>query len=95
MPHREFDDGAGMRWQVWDTRPSAGRVVSVSPAMRDGWLCFEPVLPGQAAPSDAAVPVQRLRLVPVPTDWERLPEVRLRDLLAQARPAPRPSPGGA
>lgn len=86
MALREFVDDAGVHWQVWDTRPSAGRVVSVSPTMRDGWLSFEPV--GHA--ETEVVTAQRLRLVPVPTAWEALPEERLRALLAQARPAPKP-----
>ena len=43
MPHREFDDEHGQRWQVWETRPRSGRAVSISPTYRDGWLSFEPV----------------------------------------------------
>jgi hypothetical protein len=90
--HRTFRDAAGVEWQVWDTYPSAGRVMSVAPERAEGWLCFARVddtaqwgghgldgLPPSAA---------RRRLSPVPADWEAATQAELLELLARAELRP-------
>jgi hypothetical protein len=38
MALRDFTDGKGNAWRVWDTRPMTGRVRE---AYQRGWLTFE------------------------------------------------------
>ena len=73
MPIRDFTDAGGITWQVWATTPMRGEV---RPQFASGWLAFE---------SGA----ERRRLVPIPTEWEDVEEVRLCELLAQATPITR------
>ena len=81
MARREFTDGTGNAWRVWDTRPATGRVRT---AYRRGWLTFEQ---GEQEAS-------RRRLAPIPERWEELPERELRRLCLEAppeRPRTRPT----
>jgi hypothetical protein len=78
---RQFTDERGATWQVWEIRPSNGGA-NVSATYKDGWLAFE---------SDEAKDREtgnRLRLAPVPSDWESAPDATLRRYLARAVAAP-------
>ena len=78
---RQFDDERGGKWQVWEIRPSnAG--ANVSAQYKDGWLAFE------SAEARGGSSGTRLRLAPVPGDWESAPEAALRRYLARAVAAP-------
>ena len=68
MPLREFDDGDGGRWRVWDTVPVRAESMG---EFRGGWLTFDN---GS----------ERRRLAPVPDRWSDLPEERLILLLKVA-----------
>jgi hypothetical protein len=70
MALREFMDGRGKSWRVWDTRPRGG---TVREDYRDGWLTFEQG-------------VARRRLVPIPDGWAELSDEALRELCVAARP---------
>ena len=79
---RQFDDERGGKWQVWEIRPSnAG--ANVSAQYKDGWLAFE-----SADAKGEAGGGNRLRLAPVPQDWESAPEATLRRYLTRAIAAP-------
>ena len=67
---REFKDGSGKMWRVWDVYPSIQRGKSAgagedpsqlapfpNPELSEGWLCFE---------SGA----EKRRLAPIPHGWE-------------------------
>ena len=75
MALREFEDGQGKRWRVWDTVP--GRTEGLEDAFRAGWLTFDNG-------------GERRRLAPVPPFWAQLPDERLALLLRVAhRTSPR------
>ena len=69
MGYREFVDGDGVEWRVWETRPRTG--ANVRPALAAGWVSFES---GET----------RRRLTPVPEGWDGGSDEDLRDLLGQA-----------
>lgn len=71
MAYREFLDPSGVVWKAWDTYPTPAKPLNVAPHLAAGWLTFE----GGA---------KRLRLVPVPADWEHAPESQLQAWLASA-----------
>ena len=85
---REFIDGKGVTWKVWDVWPAervSGSVTTVSafPSLSfgDGWLCFDC---GQ----------EKRRLSPIPPDWEHCDTDALCALCEQAgfiTPGPRAS----
>ena len=55
MAVREFVDSSGVKWRVWNTRPSRGEMLSGE--YEHGWLTFESA--------------QSLRrCTPIPLDWE-------------------------
>jgi hypothetical protein len=67
---REFKDGSGKTWRVWDVYPSVQRGKPPStaddpsqlapfpnPELSDGWLCFE-------------CGSEKRRLTPIPNGWE-------------------------
>lgn len=76
---REFEDGDGIRWRVWDVNPAI-HARSKTPkrafTVPDGWLCFE---------SDG----ERRRLTPVPAGWMDADDESLVDLLDIAEVVPR------
>jgi hypothetical protein len=72
MGLREFEDGQGERWRVWDTVPA--RTEGLEDTFRAGWLTFDNG-------------VERRRLAPVPRFWAQLPAERLALLLRIAHPA--------
>jgi len=72
MALREFEDGRGERWRVWDTVPA--RTEGLEDTFRAGWLTFDNG-------------VERRRLAPVPQFWSQLPAERLALLLRIAEPA--------
>lgn len=86
MAYREFTDGDGVFWQVWETRP--GDTANVRAPFAGGWLTFEST-------------GGRLRLRPIPPGWEDASDEEMADWLRQAaqsgRVTPRdsPSPGEA
>jgi len=71
---RELIDENGVVWRVWTTIPSNRR--SVPADFRDGWLCFDS--------GD-----ERRRLGPIPRDWERMTDERLRLVLRMSTPSRR------
>lgn len=75
MPSREFEDGTGVAWRVWNTVPVSGAVFN--PGFEKGWLTFE---------SENGL---LRRLAPVPPGWEELSPERLELLLRNATQVPR------
>ena len=95
MPHRQFKDQKQVNWEVWDVHPGeverrlrtereparSQRAANDAPraaVARDlakGWLCFE------------SMELKR-RLWPIPDGWERMNEMELAELCAQAKEAP-------
>jgi hypothetical protein len=79
MAHRTFTDSDGTVWEVWQVTPSsvqnaAGEIRgAVEPGYEHGWLCFE----NKSG--------DKRRLLPVPADWQNLPDDRLEGLRQQAR----------
>jgi hypothetical protein len=95
MTHRQFQDQSGSTWDVWDVHPTAmerrrqerrdaqqrrrgerrqrdeGHAVGVERGLRLGWLAFQA---GE----------ERRRLVPIPPNWNTMPEERLRELKDRA-----------
>ena len=76
MALREFRDGDGVLWRVWNvTVESLDKRTTAEDYMRDwqdGWLCFE---------SDS----KRRRLADFPSGWAALTEAELCSLLARAQ----------
>ena len=64
------------RRRVSDRRVRVGRRPMLSSGLDSGWLCFE-------------APVEKRRLSPIPSDWERCPTARLEEYCRAARPATR------
>jgi len=107
MAYRVFRDSRGVEWQAWDVvpqlterralerrtqrapvaqdrrRPSDRRLISgrrpyLNAGLDGGWLCFE-------------ANVEKRRLAPIPSDWQRCPDSQLESYCQQATRAPRPS----
>ena len=72
MAYKEFDDAAGIKWRVWETFPTVGKIYSSG--FEKGWLTFESTL-------------GRRRLAPIPARWETFDEDKLRLLLKAADPS--------
>ena len=70
MPYKEFLDAADVRWRVWATYPSVGKVLSRG--FENGWLTFESLS-------------EKRRLIPIPTHWEDLTQAELRSLCERAK----------
>lgn len=79
MALREFTDGTGCRWRVWDIRPEqmhkAARAEDHLQSVISGWLAFE---------SDEST--EKRRLSPIPSGWETATDAQLERLLRQAEP---------
>lgn len=79
MGLREFTDGTGCRWRVWDIRPEqmhrAARAEDYLQAVISGWLAFE---------SEGGR--EKRRLYPIPSGWESATEEELERLLDRAEP---------
>lgn len=86
MAYREFVDSAEVRWRVWATYPTVGKVLSKG--FENGWLTFESQ-------------TECRRFAPVPERWEALTDAKLGLLLKAASPAkqkvvsPKQERGGA
>jgi len=82
MAAREFRDGDGREWRVWDVRPD-----DLNPRTKDedylaqlyytGWMVFE-----TKAGDD------KRRLYPIPKGWQEIPEPELEVLLQKAEVVP-------
>lgn len=79
MAVREFVDSSGVKWRVWNTRPSRGEMLSGE--FEHGWLTFE-----------SATALRRC--TPIPRDWETAAPDRLELLCRGATAAERQSPSG-
>jgi hypothetical protein len=74
MALREFEDGAGSQWRVWDTVPAT--TTGIREEHRAGWLTFDN---GR----------DRRRLAPIPQEWALMSDDRLRLLLHDSYDASR------
>lgn len=82
MAVREFTDGTGREWRVWDVNPDA-----LNPRTKDedylaslyftGWLVFE-----------TSAGTEKRRLYPIPQRWNELPEAELEVLLQKSEVVP-------
>jgi hypothetical protein len=79
MAVREFVDSQGVKWRVWNTRPSRGEMLSGE--FEHGWLTFESI--GSLR-----------RCTPIPADWETAPVERLEKMCGGATETRRQSPAG-
>jgi hypothetical protein len=77
MAVREFVDSSGVKWRVWNTRPSRGEMLSGE--FEHGWLTFE---------SAASL----RRCTPIPAGWETAPPDRLELLCRVATETRRQTP---
>lgn len=68
------------RRRMSERRVRVGRRPMLSAGLDCGWLCFE-------------APVEKRRLTPIPSDWERCPTPQLEEYCKAARPALRVHPG--
>lgn len=79
MALREFTDGDGRAWRVWDITPEkmhpATRAEDYLQGVLEGWLVFE-ALDGHA----------KARLHPIPGMWAEADEGELRAMLRRAEP---------
>ena len=74
MALREFEDGAGSQWRVWETVPAT--TAGIREENRAGWLTFDN---GR----------DRRRLAPIPEEWALMSDERLRLLLHVSHDASR------
>ncbi len=68
------------RRRLNERRVRVGRRPMLSSGLDCGWLCFE-------------ARVEKRRLTPIPTDWERCPTARLEEYCRSAKPAVRVQAG--
>jgi len=79
MDVRSFVDAQGVRWQVWEVRPTLSVDGASAPGahlkeeMADGWLAFQ-------------APVGRRRFYPLPDGWESFDDAQLCILCKHAVP---------
>lgn len=77
MALREFTDGTGCRWRVWDIRPEemhkAARAEDHLQSVISGWLAFE-----------SNESTEKRRLSPIPSGWETATDAELERLLRRA-----------
>jgi hypothetical protein len=83
MAHREFTDGDGQRWEVWEVRPSISMDGVSAPGVllgedaMNGWLAFQ-------------CPRERRRFYMPPEGWEHFTDEQLARLCRHAVPVPPP-----
>ena len=77
MAVREFVDSSGVKWRVWNTRPSRGEMLSGE--FEHGWLTFE-----------SATSLRRC--TPIPSGWETASPDRLELFCRAATETRRQSP---
>jgi len=77
MPVREFVDSNGVKWRVWNTRPTRGEMLSGE--FEHGWLTFESA-------------TTRRRCTPIPADWETAPPERLEQMCQDGAETRRQTP---
>ena len=79
MALREFTDGFGVQWQVWDIAPewlqARMRAEPDARGLREGWLVFEAV--------DGS---EKRRASPVPRGWQVASDAELERMLRAAKP---------
>lgn len=83
MAYREFVDSSGQSWRVWSTVPSMGS--RLRGGFDQGWLTFERI------DADKNLPLRRL--VPLPAEWESVPDDRLELMCRSAEEVSRPRTG--
>ena len=83
MAYREFVDSSGQSWRVWSTVPSMGS--RLRGGFDQGWLTFERI------DADKNLPLRRL--VPLPAEWESVPDDRLELMCRSAEEVARPRTG--
>lgn len=83
MAYREFSDSDGRHWRAWSTVPSAGS--RLRGGFDQGWLTFE------CTASAEKLPLRRM--VPIPDEWETVPEERLAMMCRAAEEVRAPAPG--
>lgn len=79
MAHRVFTDPDGLRWEVWEVRPS----ISTDGVSAPGSLLGEDAVQGWLA---FQCPSQRRRFYMPPQDWESFTEAQLCILCRHAVP---------
>jgi hypothetical protein len=80
MTMRSCTDRTGVRWEIFEVHPAAGRGSDRMPeAFRSGWLCFQS-------------PTERRRLAPVPVGWRAWGEGALLTALENGKRSPRRTP---
>jgi hypothetical protein len=77
MPVREFVDSSGVKWRVWNTRPSRGEMLSGE--FEHGWLTFE-----------SATSLRRC--TPIPSGWETASSEELEQMCHAATETRRVTP---
>jgi len=82
MPVRDFVDSSGTEWRAWEVTPDAIYPPTrgedyLADCYQSGWVVLE------TKRGD-----RRLRLCPIPRDWQRLPDHSLEALLPQAEVLP-------
>lgn len=78
---REFTDGKGVSWRVWDIASTLHSLPADAALRRNltvphGWLCFE-------------CPDERRRLAPIPEGWHEFDVAALEKLCGNALPVPK------
>jgi hypothetical protein len=79
MAHRTFTDRDGNVWEVWQVTPTSVKNAAgemrgaVEPGYEHGWLCFE----NRSG--------DKLRLIQIPPDWDKLSESQLEQLRQTAK----------
>ena len=68
---RTLQDNEGRTWRAWHVRPQSSVLKGSSPALAQGWLCFE---------TDG----EKRRLPQPRADWESISDAELLELLARA-----------
>ena len=82
MPVREFVDSSGTEWRAWEVTPDAIFPPTrgedyLADCYQSGWVVLE-----------TKTGERRLRLCPIPREWQRLPDEALEALLPQAEALP-------
>lgn len=75
MALRELTDSDGTEWQVYEVIPTSGARM-LTPDIKEGWLTFE-------------CAARKVRVAPIPADWQSCSEEQLLAYLRSGAPAPK------